>query len=113
MNSFVASHPFPTYQEMRGMIERYPDATLSTAMWAEFGRLHHAALKAAYESGMNRDIVRKAGIAIKNMGGMHAMQMNYYIFAHFSPFRLSNNPDIQYAYKQLEYGWDGVGDWTA
>ena len=98
---------------MLGMIERHPDVALSMAMWAEFGKSHYAALKEAYESGMNRDIVRKVGTIIHNLGGMQAMQMNYYAFSYCSPFRHSSDPDIQYAYKDLEYGWDGVGNWVA
>ncbi len=95
------------------MIERHPDVAISMAMWAEFGKPHHAALKEAYESGMNRDVIHKAGTSIYKLGGMQAMQMNYYAFAHFSPFRLAKDVELYYSYKALEYGWDGVGEWQA
>jgi hypothetical protein len=113
MDSFVASHPFPSYKEMQAAIERHPDVAMSMAMWAEFGKAHYAALKDAYESVMDPAVIRKAGQIIHDLGGYRAMQMNFYVFMHFSPFRFSDDPDIQYAYKQLEYKWDGVGDWVA
>jgi hypothetical protein len=113
MNTFVASHPFPTYDEMIRLIDSHPDQGLSMSMFAEYGMSHHAALKAAYESGMDKHEVRKAGELINSLGGMTSMQMNYYVFSNFASFRNSADPDIQYAYKELEYGWDGVGSWVA
>jgi hypothetical protein len=83
------------------------------AMYVEYGKPHHEALKRAYESGMKADIVRQAGELIHSLGGMQAMQMNYYAFSVVAPFRASRDPDIQYAYKELEYGWDGVGQWQS
>ncbi len=113
MDSFVATHPFPSYKEMQAAIERHPDVAMSMAMWAEFGKAHYAALKDAYESAMDPAVIRKAGQIMHDLGGFRAMQMNLYVFMHFSPFRLSDDPDILDAYKQLEYKWDGVGDWVA
>jgi hypothetical protein len=113
MNSFIETHPFPTHAEMLKAINGHPDTQLSMAMWAEYGKPHHAALKAAYESGMDPAVVRKAGETIHSLGGMQAMQMNYYAFSFFSPFQRAKDPEIRYAYKQLEYGWDGVGSWVA
>ncbi len=113
MDSFVATHPFPSYTDMQAAIEMHPDIAMSIAMWSEFGRPHYAALKDAYESAMDPVVIRKAGQTIDRLGGYRAMKMNFYVFMHFSPFRTSDDPDIRYAYKQLEYGWDGVGDWVA
>ncbi len=114
MESFILSNPFPSYQQMTQDIEDYPDFGLSMAMYAEFGRRHYEVLKAAYESGMKREAIRHAGQVIYDLGGMQAMQMNFYAFAHFSPFRnAKHDPDVFYAYKELEYGWDGIGQWAA
>jgi hypothetical protein len=113
MESFIAIHPFPSYKEMQAAIEQHPDVAMSIAMWSEFGKAHYEALKAAYDSAMDPAIIRKAGQIIHDLGGCRAMQMNFYAFMHFSPFRISDDPDILYAYKELEYGWDGVGDWVA
>ena len=111
--SYTSSHPFPSYEEMIRLMEDYPDLVLSVGMFAEYGRPHHDALKAAYESGMSRAAVRACGQKIHSLGGIQAMRMNYYALAHFSPFRLSTDPDIYYAYKELDYGWDGIGGWLA
>ena len=62
---------------------------------------------------MDPAVVRKSGMLIDSLGGMQAMQMNYYAFAAVAPFHLASDPDIRYAYKELEYGWDGVGNWVA
>jgi hypothetical protein len=113
MNSFIKAHPFPSYDEMIRLIRSHPDPDLSMTMYAEYGKPHHEALKAAYESGMDKKEIRKAGELINSLGGMTAMQMNYYAFSNFGPFRKSADPDIRYAYKELEYGWDGVGSWMA
>ncbi len=112
MDSFVATHPFPSYKEMQSAIERHPDVAMSMAMWAEFGKPHYEVLKAAYDSAMDPEVIRKAGQVIHELGGFRAMQMNLYTFMYFSPFRLSHDPDILYAYKQLEYKWNGIGDWV-
>ncbi len=111
--SFIASHPFPSYEEVIRIIEGHPDPALSMAMYAEYGRPHHEALKKAYEAGMSREAIRKAGEAIYALGGMQAMQMNYYAFAAASPFRFANDFETYYGYQHLQYGWDGVGDWMA
>jgi hypothetical protein len=113
MESFVTTHPFPSYAAMLRLIEGHPNMELSMAMWAEYGKVHHAGLQEAYESCMNPSIIRKVGETIHDLGGMQAMQMNYYVFANFAPFYQSPDPDIRYAYKELEYGWDGIGPWLA
>lgn len=113
MEAFIASHPFPSYATMIKRINEHPDASMGMAMFAEYGEAHHEALKAAYESGMKRDDIKRAGQIINNMGGIHAMRMNFYAFMYYSPFRQSRNEDLYYAYKQLEYGWDGIGDWIS
>lgn len=113
MDSFIAFNPYPSYKEMLNKIEKHPDTSISIAMWCEYGKPHHMLLKEVYESGMNKEIIRKAGEAIYKLGGMRAMQMNYYAFMHCSPFRHSENENIVFAYKDLEYGWDGIGDWVS
>ncbi len=98
---------------MLAAIDSHSDVAMSMAMWAEYGHAHHEALKTAYESGMDRATIRKAGEIIHNLGGMQAMQMNYYVFFYFSPFRSAHDPEIHSAYRDLEYGWDGIGEWKA
>lgn len=112
MESFVAIHPFPTYKEMQKAIEQHPDVAMSMAMWAECGKAHYTVLKAAYESAMDPAVIRQAGQAIHDLGGFRAMQMNFYVFFHFSPFRYAKDQDLFYAYKSLESEWQGVGDWV-
>ncbi len=113
MESFVASHPFPSYAAMIKCINNHPDASMGLAMFAEYGEAHHEALKAAYESGMTRAAIKQAGERINSMGGVHAMRANFYTFMYYSPFRHAKNEDLYYAYKDLEYGWDGIRDWMA
>ena len=110
LKSFISANPFPSYEEALSAIEKHP--TMSLAMYAEYGKPNHEALKNAYESGMDPKIVHKIGEFIYSLGGMQAMQMNYYAFATVAPFRYALDPDIRYAYKELEYGWDGVGYWA-
>lgn len=111
--SYAARNPFPSYEEMIDAIEKFPDVGMSMAMFAEYGKPHHNHLKKAYESGMNQSVCKEAGQAIYDMGGMQAMQMNYYAFYYFSPYSKSRDPDIQGAARWLEAAWDGIGEWQA
>lgn len=113
LSSFATRNPFPSYQEMISAIEKFPDMGMSMAMYAEYGKAHHDHLKKVYESEMDDEICKKAGEAIYSMGGMQAMQMNYYVFYYFSPFAKSRDPDIQGMSRQLESAWDGIGEWQA
>lgn len=112
LRAFVANNPFPSYDKMMDYIDNHPQMQLGMAMYAEYGKFNHECLKAIYDSGMDTTIAHEMGQKIYNAGGLQAMQMNYYVFNHYSPFSKSRNQEIYYTGSTiLQYLWDGIGDW--
>ncbi len=114
MKNYIANNPFPSYDKMIDSIDNHPQMQLGLAMYAEYGKFNHDCLKAIYESGMDEKVAREMGQKIYNRGGMQAMQMNYYVFNHYSPFSKARDQELYYdGSTLLQYLWDGVGEWQS
>ena len=117
--------PFPPHEALEHFVlyelpTRRPG--LLTLMWnAELGANTHAHLQRIFDSRMDPTVVKLAGEAINERGGMQAMQANFYIYCHLIGERLKDMgvtdhqwSEIHHAHaKGIEDLWDGVGAWVA
>ena len=117
--------PFPTHEALEHFLlyelqTRRPG--LLTLMWnAELGANTHAHLQRIFDSRMDPTVVKLAGEAINERGGMQAMQANFYIYCHLIGERLKNMgvtsdqwADIYGEHaKKVEFLWHEIGEWRA
>ena len=118
--------PFPTLEELENFLlvdlpARCPQQNLPTMEWyAELGANNHALLKRIFDSRVDPTVVREAGEAIYERGGMQTMQANFYIYCHFIGERLKDMgvTSEQFAElhsvhaRKIELLWDGIGEWA-
>lgn len=103
---------FPTFKEAAERILKSKHR-LAMMIWAEFGEPNYEWLKTIYESGFDKKVTKEMGEYIYQRGGMQAMQMNFYAMMLVSPTSQANVTCIRFAYKSLEWYWDGIGQWRA
>lgn len=113
MQEFVTKNPYPLYESIIREIKTHPDKLLASDMENNYTFFAHQLLKNIYENISSSEVIYNCGKILNFNGGLSRMQMCYYVFANYSPFRNAKNLDIYYAYKNLEYTWDGIGDWIA
>ena len=113
LHRFIDANPFPSYEDAESMIANGGDMAHSMAVVAEYGQANHRWLKAIYDSKLDKVVAKEMGQNIYDAGGFQAMQMNYYAFQIVTPFRKSRTHEIYGASNQLQYLWDGVGDWCS
>ena len=57
---------------------------------------------------VNEKELRNLAQKIHNRGGLHTLQMNYYVMLHY----LTDNLNTKRKVQQLQHIWNGVGDWV-
>eukprot|EP00966_Prymnesium_polylepis_P299432 6919459-Prymnesium_polylepis.1 len=91
-------------------------------MWnAELGANNHSLLKRIFDSRVDPAVVREAGKAIEERGGMDAMRANFYIYCHFIGERLKDMGLTREQFAELhqlharkiEFIWHEIGEWQA
>ncbi len=113
MQEFVDNNPYPSYDFIIKEIRSNPDRQLACNMENSYTFYAHQLLKRIYENISSSKIIYECGNVLNFNGGLTKMQMCYYVFANYAPFRFAKNKDIYYAYKNLEQVWDGIGEWEA
>ena len=106
---------------LRDLENRNPQQNLPTMQWyAELGANNHALLKRIFDSRVDPTVVREAGEAIYERGGMQTMQANFFIYCHFIGERLNDMcvtseqfAELHYPHaRKIERLWHGIGEWA-
>lgn len=112
--NYAKKHKYPSYHEVSNILENQLPSHLknnSIKWFSEYSINNHERCKNIYESGMDANIVKSAGIKINKEGGMTAMLGVFYVFFYINPWRYSNDNDLIFLYKEIEILWDGIGQW--
>ena len=121
---FVENHKYRTYEECIKIIET-PNGTprdeIIIDMWAEYGEYVHKWYEKIYNNFENINTIKIAGEIINRRGGFTTMQKSLYAFLKIMIHLVTNSPTnyshheqiilTKYIFKQIEYKWDGIGDW--
>ena len=87
-------------------------------LFAEYGSENHYLFVDIWNNVDNRDLIRKAGERINELGGLQAMQANYYtlldVFRNLYKDEL-DDPHVGIAWDIMRClingAWNGVGEW--
>ena len=129
--AFLASHPFPEYDELIQTLESEPEWNRRNdeqvaELWNALGELNrnsgnYDACKELYENILDTDKCKQIGQRVyddlnekRQPGGMRALHAVYYVVTQFSPFTKSEfRMHIRAMGCLLKYAFDGIGEWRA
>ena len=103
---FVASHPWPSTEEMEARFRWQPHGVEISAV---YGAFNHESLKKIYEAGIDSSISRALGQRIAERGGIEALRWNLTAFGSCSPFAFAVDKDVRDSVAaKLRAAWNGI-----
>jgi hypothetical protein len=107
MAAFIKSHPYPSYDEM---IKRIGN---NMQMYAEYGVVNHECLQNIWNSHFDKNVCKRSGRIIYQLGGLQAMQQNLFVLLNTKLTDDIANPWLKiYPYSIVRKHWDGIGAWV-
>ncbi len=118
LKQFTRRHKYPTQKELVGLLEeamaRHENGPFYghfLQVYSEFGFFQYECSKIIYENIYNSQTVQDMGESIYRKNGLAGLQAVFYMMCWFSPFKEATDEEIKNAPKQIQYMWDGVGNW--
>ena len=121
--AFLASHPFPEYDELIQTLESEPEwnrrnEEQRAELWNALDKLNrnsgnYDACKELYKNILDKEKCKQIGQRVYLLGGMPALHAVYYVVTQFSPFTKSDQMHIRAMSCLLKYSFDGIGEWRA
>ena len=114
---YVLKNKFPTMMEILDKIKKedpdklkyYAENNINFAR--DYNEEIHLICKRIYENITNEKIVRECGQILYDKIGFRGMQACFYVLNLYSPLAASTNKEIRHCTVDIQYDWDGIGEW--